>query len=105
VLYLLILMFLIACVLLIVSGRGILASFPKTLGATKGNLFLFVVGGFAGMFAFPNLLLRTLEFSGIHMTQETDKLFLPAAVVGALAGGTGLVWLKLWFKKSRTDKP
>jgi|ERR1700676_63976 len=104
-LYLLILMFLVACVLLIVSGRGILASFPKTLGATKGNLFLFVAGGFAGMFAFPNLLLHSIEFSGIHTTQDTDNLILPAAVVGALASGTGLVWLKLWFKKSRTDKP
>jgi len=57
------------------------------------------------MFAFPNLLLHTMELSGIHTTQETDNLVLPAAVVGALVGGTGLVWLKLWFKKSRTDKP
>lgn len=104
-LYLLILMFLIACVLLIVSGRLILASFPKSFGATKINLFLFVLGGFVGMFAFPNLLARTAIFLGIHATQNVDYLVLPLVVVGALSCGTGLVWLRSRLKKSRTDKP
>jgi hypothetical protein len=104
-LYLLVLLFLTACVLLVVSGRLILASFPKTLGSTRANLFLFVVGGFAGMFAFPNLLMHAIEFSGIHTTQKTDNLILPVAVVGALAGGTGLVLIKLRIKKSMPNKP
>jgi hypothetical protein len=49
--------------------------------------------------------MRTMAFSGIHMTQKTDNLFLPLGVVGALAGGTGLVWLKQRLKKSTTNKP
>ncbi len=103
--YLLILLFLIACVLLIVSGRVILASFPRPFGATRTNLFLFVLGGFVGIFAFPNLFLRTANFLGILTTQNVDYLVLPLVVVGALSCGTGLVWLRLRLKKSRTDKP
>jgi len=89
--------YLVVCLLLVVAGRIILAAFPTTFGATTINLFLFVVGGFVGMFAFPSLFALAMP-----PIQNINYVMLPVIIVGALTGGTGLVWLKQRLRNSRT---
>ena len=88
--------YLVVCLLLVVAGRIILAAFPTTFGATTINLFLFVVGGFVGMFTFPGLFALT-----IPAIQNINYVMLPLIIVGALTGGTGFVWLKQRLTNSR----
>jgi hypothetical protein len=71
------------------------------------NLFLFVLGAFAGMFALVNLVLRGILYLGIQVDHKNEGFFVhPLALVGATLGGSGLVWLKLRLvKKSVKGQP
>jgi integrase len=89
-LYLLVLLFLTACVLLVVSGRLILASFPKTLGDTRANLFLFVVGGICRDVRLPETKPERYAYTLKEVLAMITALPQPASTIVAAAGFTGL---------------
>jgi hypothetical protein len=86
-----------------ILGAVILAVIPS-FRLTMSNLLVFVVGAFLGMFALANLVERTLNALGLlkPMPIQTQNHFTGVlALLGALMGGTTLVWLKMRLRKTR----
>jgi hypothetical protein len=68
-----------------------LACLPS-LRLTSKNVVLFVIGGFVGMAAAGTIM--WLLFGLLVQSRFLGLLSLPVVVVGASAGGVGLVWLR-----------
>lgn len=81
---------LVSVLFLVVTGSIVLAITPG-FRWTIGNVVIFVVGAFPGMFVLPNLGSRT------SVTTVPEMYVL--AIVGALIAGTTLVWVKTRLMK------
>jgi hypothetical protein len=83
-----------------------LACLPS-LRLTSKNVVLFVIGGFVGMAAAGTIM--WLLFGLLVQSRFLGLLSLPVVVVGASAGGVGLVWLRnrhvkrAWQKYARAS--
>src|SRR5262249_46942611 len=98
--------FALGCILFAILGSVVLACIPK-LSFSLVNLLWFVVG------AFPVTLFLALLY-GYAFADSNNELKTGAAIlgmyvvmlVGALSGGTILVWLKVHFASTsdRSDK-
>jgi hypothetical protein len=82
------------CVVFIFVGSIILSYFSR-LPLTRTNLLAFVVGAFpgaAGLGYLHELIFTDAE----HVLHSTAAVlgFLAAMLVGAILGGTALVWIK-----------
>ena len=90
------------CVSYTILGLVVLSRVP-TLRLTFLNLFLFLVGAFAGglglLFMYGRIFARN---------QLSDAAFygiFPILLVGGAAGGALLVWLKTRLEKPRLARP
>lgn len=94
--------FVIGCVVFTVVGLVILSRLPK-LRVTVPNLLVFVVGAFPGAAGLGYL--DELAFADAqHFLNSPAAVlgFFAAMLVGAIVGGTTLVWLKARIPK-RSD--
>jgi hypothetical protein len=71
-----------------------LACLPS-LRLTPRNVVLFVIGGFIGMAAAGSIM--SLLLRSVGQSRVLGLLFLPVVVIGASAGGVGLVRLRTRF--------
>jgi hypothetical protein len=83
------------CLVFTIVGLIVLAAVP-TLRVTLLNLIAFVIGGFAGSAG-------TLYVYGIYRFGLLENYPMTISLVGAIAGGTLLVWLKIRFIKTSGD--
>ena len=92
--------FIAGCVVFTILGSIVLGCIP-TLRLTAVNLLLFVIGAFPGALALPYLYGRIFASSNNQLTSRTAVLGLFGVIlVGAIAGGAGLVWLRIHFVRT-----
>jgi hypothetical protein len=97
--------FLAAVIVYTVMGR-ILLVWMDALRFTKLNLFIFVIGAFAGGWLFTLLVLLFLALAGIDQmpAREENRLAFFGWLTGGPLGGTGLAWLKIRLTKKPADE-
>jgi uncharacterized membrane protein YeaQ/YmgE (transglycosylase-associated protein family) len=84
------------CLVYTIAGFIVLASVPK-LRVTVLNLLAFVIGAFAGRTG-------TLYVYGAYRFGFLENYPITIGLVGAIAGGILLVWLKTRFIKTSDDR-
>jgi hypothetical protein len=91
--------FVAGCVVFTVVGLVVLSFLPK-LRLTRSNLFVFVVGAFpvAAVFGYLHELVFADAEHELHSAAAVLGFFM-AMLVGAILGGTTLVWIKVRLPK------
>ena len=91
--------FLIGCVGFTILGLIVLACVPA-LRVTVRNLVIFIVGAFPGTLALGYVYGRLFADSRNELDSRASVLgFFFVLLVGAIVGGTGLVWLGIHLVK------
>jgi len=91
--------FVLGCVIFSILGRVILALVPN-FGFTIANLMLFVMGAFLGTATFGIVYGRIFADSKNELTSSWTVVALFAVMfIGAVLGGSVLVWLNVRFRK------
>ncbi len=87
----------------VILGLFVLGAIPSFC-LTINNLLIFIGGAFIGMFALTNLVERGLSALGLlrpmPIERQNDFTYV-LALLGALIGGTTLVWLKVRLQRTR----
>jgi hypothetical protein len=99
--------FLLAAVIVYtVMGRVLLVGMDA-LRFTRLNLFIFVIGAFAGAWLCTMLVFLFLALVGIDQmpVHEENGLVLLGCLIGGPLGGAGLAWVKIRVTKEPADKP
>jgi hypothetical protein len=82
----------------------IVLRFVPQFRVTISNLALFVVGGTAGMFGLFGLVnLRALDVYSYISVRRKGELTLALAFLGALVGGSLLVWMRVALLSKRRE--
>lgn len=87
--------FVMGCVVFVGIGLIVLSRGIPTLRLTSLNLLLFVAGAFLGTFALELLYGWIFADVGNHLRNTLAVTAqIPVMMIGAVAGGVGVVWLK-----------
>jgi hypothetical protein len=97
--------FVLGLVAFTILGLIVLGVVPS-LRLTAINLLLFVIGAFPGTLVLGNLYGRLFADSTNYLNSRAAILGLfSVMLLGAIAGGSALVWLKMRFVKSSNRDP